>query len=224
MLSTLRHRSLKRPRAGLTVVEVVVALSVLVVAVSIFCQMLVSTARMRSMNRESLLAADAARVAIERLRNEDFATVWRRYNETPSDDPGGAGTGPGARFAVEGLESVEGAPVGMVGRYVFPTRVIAGLQGTGLGGLQLGGGKAAASDSSGGEGAATTYELREDLVDASLGMPRDLDGDNVIDDQDHALDYLILPVRIELEWLSSSGVRRFTITTQLTDFRREEDA
>lgn len=205
-------------------VEVVVALSVMVVAVSIFCQMLVSTARMRSMNRESLLAADAARVAIERLRNEDFASVWRLYNETPSDDPAGAGTGPGMRFGTEGLDSVAGAPAGMVGRYVFPTLVVQELQGSGVGGVQIGGGKAAQSGSSGGSGAPTTYELREDLEDASLGMPRDLNGDNVIDDKDHAHDYLILPVRVELEWESSSGVRRFSITTQLTDFRREEDA
>jgi len=224
MLATLLRRSRSRARAGLTVVEVVVALSVLVVAVSIFCQMLVSTARMRTMNRESLLAADAARVALERLRNEPFAQIWRRYNETPGDDPGGAGSAPGARFAVDGLESVDGAPAGMVGRYVFPTRVVEGLQGTGIGGLQLGGGKAALSGSSGGSGAPTTYELREDLVDASLGMPRDLDGDNVIDDENHALDYLVLPVRVELEWQSASGLRRFSVTTQLTDFRREGDA
>lgn len=224
MLSTLRRRSRDRLQAGLTVVEVVVALSVLVVAVSIFCQMLVSTSRMRTMNRESLLAADAARVAIERLRNEPFSQVWRLYNENPADDPGGAGTGPGARFAVDGLDAIEGAPAGMVGRYVFPTRVTQGLQGTGVGGVQLGGGKAAKSGTSGGAGAVTTYELREDLQDASLGLPRDLDGDNVIDDENHALDYLVLPVRIELEWQSGSGVRRFSITTQLTDFRREEDA
>jgi len=223
MLSTLRRRSRNRLQAGLTVVEVVVALSVLVVAVSIFCQMLVSTTRMRTMNRESLLAADAARVALERLRNVPFEQAWRLYNENPADDPGGAGTGPGQRFAVDGLDAVDGAPAGMVGRYVFPTRVIEGLQGTGIGGVQLGGGKAAQSGSSGGSGAATTYELREDLQEASLGLPRDLNGDNLIDDEDHALDYLVLPVRIELEWRSASGQRRFSITSQLTDFRREED-
>lgn len=212
-----------RASAGLTIVEIVVALSVLVVAVSIFCQMLVSTARMRSMNRESLLAADAARVAIERLRNEPFAQAWRLYNETPSDDPGGAGTAPGPRFAVDGLDSVDGAAEGMVGRYVFPTRRVEGVEGSGVGGLQIGGGKTAQSGASGGSGAVVTYELREDLQDPSLGMPRDLDGDNVIDAKNHALDYLVLPVRIELEWQSSSGVRRFSITTQLTDFRREDD-
>ena len=40
----------------------------------------------------------------------------------------------------------------------------------------------------------------------------------------NALDYLVLPVRVEIQWQSKSGVRRFSIVTQLTDFRREEDA
>lgn len=200
--------------AGLTVVEIVVALSVMVVAVSIFCQMLVSTARMRSMNHESLLAADGARVALERLRNEPFLNVWRLFNEQPSDDPGGASSGPGNRFAVEGLDPVEGAPSGMVGRYYFPTLAVQGTGGSTSGGkvANLGGGGVA----------TTTYKLREDLTDATLGMPRDLNGDNKIDDKDHALDYLILPVRVEIEWQSKTGVRRFSILTQLTDFRREE--
>ena len=210
--------------AGLTVVEVVVALSVMVVAVSIFCQMLVSTARMRSMNHESLLAADGARVALERLRNEPLLNVWRLFNEQPSDDPGGASSGPGNRFAVEGLDPVEGAPSGMVGRYYFPTLAVQGTSGGSLGGdgLTGGGGKTSQGGSSGGSGASTTYKLREDLTDATLGMPRDLNGDNKIDDKDHALDYLILPVRVEIEWQSKTGVRRFSILTQLTDFRREE--
>ena len=211
----VRPRSGTRSRAGLTIVEIVVALSVLVVAVGIFCQMLVSTTRMRSMNRESLLAADGARVALEHLRNHDFLQVWRLYNETPSDDPGGAGVGPGNRFAIDGLESVTGAPPGLVGRYWFPTLTV---QATG-GGITIG--NKTLSGPSGGTSNAT-YQLREDIVDATLGLPRDLDGDNVIDDKNHALDYLLLPVRVEIEWQSATGVRRFSVVTQLTDFRRED--
>jgi hypothetical protein len=208
----------------MTVVEIVVALSVLVVAVSIFCQMLVSTARMRAMNRESLLAADGARVALESLRNRPFLQVWRLFNETSADDPGGAGSGPGNRFAVEGLEAVEGAPNGMVGRYFFPTLVVQATSGSSSGGSGLSGdgGKASTGGASGGSGATPTYQLRENITDATLGMPRDLNGDNKIDDKDHKLDYLVLPVRVEIEWQSKTGVRRFSIVTQLTDFRREE--
>jgi hypothetical protein len=224
MRSIHARRRRTSARAGLTVVEIVVAMSVLVVAVSIFCQMLVSTARMRTMNRESLIAADGARVALERLRNVPFLEVWPRFNESPGDDPGAAGSAPGHRFAIEGLESVEGASAGMVGTYHFPTLVVQGTSGTSFGGgLVSGGGKASTSGSSGGSGATTTYQLREDLVDGTLGMPRDLNGDNKIDDKDHALDYFVLPVRVEIEWQSKTGVRRFSVVTQLTDFRREEE-
>lgn len=47
--------------------------------------------------------------------------------------------------------------------------------------------------------------LSETFVDETLGMPHDLDGDGLIDSADHSTDAIILPVRIELEWLSKSG-------------------
>jgi len=58
-------------------------------------------------------------------------------------------------------------------------------------------------------------ELREDTVDASLGMPRDLNGDGVIDSSDHAKDYLLLPVRIEVEWRGLTGDRSYALHTVL---------
>lgn len=42
--------------------------------------------------------------------------------------------------------------------------------------------------------------LRESADDEGLGMPRDLDGDGQVDGNDHSGDYIILPVRIRLEW------------------------
>jgi prepilin-type N-terminal cleavage/methylation domain-containing protein len=48
-------------------------------------------------------------------------------------------------------------------------------------------------------------QLREDVADAALGMPRDLDGDGAIDTADHAGDYIVLPVRIRVEWASKTG-------------------
>src|SRR5262245_57213433 len=112
------------PRSGISLVEVIVSLSILVVAASIFCQMLLSTTRMRQVNRESALAADAARVVLERMRNEPFLHVYRDYNEDPKDDPGGIGTGRGYLFDVEGLVPVSGAPQGKVGHVYFPTKVV----------------------------------------------------------------------------------------------------
>lgn len=58
-------------------------------------------------------------------------------------------------------------------------------------------------------------ELREDVVDAGLGMPRDLDGDGAIDAADHTGDYAVLPVRVRLSWRGVSGDRNVDLTTIL---------
>ncbi len=50
-------------------------------------------------------------------------------------------------------------------------------------------------------------ELREDVVDANLGMPRDLSGDGIQDVQDHSGDYVLLPVTVRIEWTGPSGDR-----------------
>lgn len=201
--------SVPNPRAGISLVEIVVALSVLVVAASIFGQMLLSTARLRAVNRENVLAADAARVVLERMRNEPFLNIFRDYNQDPKDDPGGNGTGPGYLFDVDGLQPIEGAPGGKVGRITFPAMSVEVTSGAG-------GGK------KGGAIGVTTVQrhLREDYQDAGLGMPRDLDGDNKIDTANHGTNYLVLPVRVTIEWKSGTGARKFEIVTQFGDFRR----
>jgi len=57
--------------------------------------------------------------------------------------------------------------------------------------------------------------LREDVVDRELGMPRDLDLDGFVDGADHAADYEILPIRIELSWRGRNGDRDFAVCTAL---------
>jgi len=47
--------------------------------------------------------------------------------------------------------------------------------------------------------------LREDVVDAKLGMPRDLNGDEQIDGLNHAADYVLLPVHVRIEWKGVAG-------------------
>lgn len=202
-------------RAGLTIVEVIVALSVLVVAASIFCQTLLSTARVRQLNHDNALAADAARVVLERMRNEPYLHIYRDYNEDPKDDPGGTGTGPGNLFDVPGLQPRDDAPQGKVGRITFPSMAVQVTSGGG------GGGKIGLGGSSGGSVTTTEWHLREDVADEGLGMPRDLNGNNVIDTANHSSDYLVLPVRVRIEWKSGAGARRFDIVTQLGDFRKE---
>ena len=90
-------------------------------------------------------------------------------------------------FDVRGLTPREGDPDGRVGRITFPTVDVPGV------GLQL----------------------VETVVDASLGMPRDLNGDGRLENTDRARDYLILPVTIRLEWRGITGDRWLEYDTVL---------
>lgn len=57
--------------------------------------------------------------------------------------------------------------------------------------------------------------LREDLHDPALGMPRDLNGDGIIDSENHARDYLVLPVRVRVRWRGVSGESSFEVCSLL---------
>ena len=58
--------------------------------------------------------------------------------------------------------------------------------------------------------------LREDVVDAELGMPRDLDFDGDVDGANHSDDYLLLPVRVRVAWIGENGLGQIDVTTTLT--------
>lgn len=167
-------------RAGFTVVEVLITLTILLVALRITVQTLASVNRLSPANRETAIATQAAQSALEELRVIPFSTLFALYNDLPDDDPGGIGTAPGASFDVPGLQPRGTDPDGRVGRIEFP--VIAD-------------------------------ELREDVDDRDLGMPRDLNGDGVQDSDDHAADYAILPVRVWIEWAGRSGDRTVQMAT-----------
>ena len=53
-----------------------------------------------------------------------------------------------------------------------------------------------------------------------LGLPRDLNGDLEIDDEDHSGDYLVLPVKVLLRWEGRAGIRQFEMSTMLADIRK----
>jgi len=179
-------------RAGFTFVELAVVMTILLSALLIFSSTVSGVAKQRSVNRETGLAVSAARNMLETLRAEDFAKVYFRYNSDPSDDPDGAGTAPGNRFAVKGLDDAPDSPDGLEGEVIFPTAL------DGAGKLQL----------------------REDVELRALGMPRDLSGDGRIDDQDHGASYFILPVQVRLRWKGSTGVRQYELSTQLCPYNK----
>ena len=148
-----------------------IAMVVLLVALSIFSSTVAATMRMRTSNRDNAVVAEAARIVLETMRDQPFDQLFALYNADPLDDPGGPGTAPGQRFTVLGPKPLPEAPDGMVGEIRFPVVDVSIKD-------------------------EPEWELREDLEDRLLGMPRDLSGDSVTDELDHADDYVRLPVGV----------------------------
>ncbi len=177
----LRNSLPRGSTAAFSLVEAVLVLAILSVAMGLFARTVASSRRLDPIAVETGLAAEAARVAIERLRAHPVDQIVALYNDDPADDPDGAGTAPGPFFDVPGL-----VPVGVngrVGRIEFP---------------------------------AVDGVVREDVANATLGMPRDLSGDGVIDGAEHTSDWVVLPLRVRIEWAPRGGApRRFDIHTMV---------
>lgn len=58
-------------------------------------------------------------------------------------------------------------------------------------------------------------ELREDLVDAKLRTPLDLDLDGAVDGADHSGNYRLLPVLVRVAWQDGEAQRELEIATIL---------
>ena len=201
--------------SGLTLVEIVVVFTLMTVALAMYASTSISTAKMRSMGRESAKASDAARTVIERMHNVEWRQLYATFNADPADDPGGPGTAPGNRFEVPGLEPVTGAESTFVGEIVFPAEEIEVQTIVELGRLDEGGNPIAPVLET-----KTLLQLREDFEDDRLGMPRDLNGDNVIDDLEHAGDYVVLPVRVRVTWAGRLGPQSLELCTMFVEYRR----
>jgi hypothetical protein len=152
---------------------------VLTVAVCGVSGSMVSALALNRVNRETALAQEAVRRVMEEAHGVPFPELFARYNTTAADNPAGVAC-PGRNFAVFGLEPQSGDADGFVGEVTFPTTVVAGVE-----------------------------QLREDFVDAELGMPRDLNGITIAGDDllNHALDYRVLPMRVRVSWRGVNGER-----------------
>ncbi len=158
-------------------------MAILTVSATIYAQTIASSRRLEPIAIEKALASEAARTAIERIRAQPIDQVLALYDADPANDPDGAGTAPGATFAVEGLTPSAGGAA--VGRIEFPL---------------------------------VDGRLAEDLVDDMFGFPRDINGDGAIDALDHRADWVLLPVRVRVEWTPRGGAgstREFEIYTML---------
>ena len=94
---------------------------------------------------------------------------------------------PGPNFAINQLAPNPADPDGIVGQVIFPE-------------LQNG----------------AVWELREDTVDPELGLPMDLNGDGLIDNLDHSGDFVLLPVRLQVQWTGVAGPRTTNLVTLLS--------
>ena len=168
------------------------ALSVLSVALLIFSGSVTGMARQREVNRQSSIAAWAAKNALESLRREEFREVFALFNSDPGDDPGPL-PADGNRFAVAGLDPPPGAVDGMHGEILFPVL----------------------------DNALGIPEVREDLVLPLFGTPRDLSGDSIIDASDHSTDYFLLPVVIRIRWGDRGALRQFDLASVLCNIRMD---
>jgi hypothetical protein len=190
MIRNRRETAYRRSRrSGLTLIEIAVGCVVLVTGALAFAQAMISIERARSHTRDVGRATQAARQVLEGIQSQSFAEAFRAYNGTTADDPGGVGTAPGKNFSVPGLSARGDDPDGFVGEVIFPTP--------------------------NGE----PDVLREATVDSRLGMPRDLNGDGMINPlANYSTTYTILPVRVRVEWVGPGGPGLVELRTLLGNF------
>ncbi|MDZ4774938.1 MAG: hypothetical protein SGI72_17605 [Planctomycetota bacterium] len=175
-------------RGGFTLAEVAMASAVLTIAAGGLMSSIIASMALNRVNNETALAQTYARRAVERLQSVDFASTFASFNANAADDPTGPGTAPGANFDAFGLDPLATDVDGRPGEIIFPTVTI-----------------------------GATQQLREDVNDPALGMPRDLNGDGLPPDAvDHAGDYRVLPVRVRVQWRGATGPRSIVVETLLT--------
>ncbi len=173
-------------RGGFTLLEVLVGGVVLTLGAVGMAGAMLSSLTLQRCESDAAQARVAARRVLEELYASDFREAFALYNESTQDDVGLSLVAQGCNFAVAGLRARSGDTDGQCGRVIFPTLVAGGVE-----------------------------WLREDVIDSALGMPRDLNADGVIDGQNRAADYELLPVRVRVEWRSARGDETFDLETIL---------
>ena len=201
--------STRRCQAGFTLLELMVAVVVIVVA---FFGLLLSLhygSVLNETSRQLRTAHEAAQRALEAVRAYEFAFIYRSFNADTNDDPNGPGTAEwnlsplnevwertggnpsvtarddriGNNFVVAGLEPRGTDPDGVVGVILFPEAADAG--------------NTVLSE----QGQATPpFDM--------FGDPRDLNENGSVNDLNVSDDYKRLPVAVLVQWQGSFGDER----------------
>ena len=169
----------KNRRCGISLLELLIALSAFGITMAALSITQVSTITLSRSNQDESVATDAALSTLETMRDEDnFREIFARWNGTTDDDPDLAtGPSPGNAFDVPGLEPVRNDPDGRVGEIVFPGDGVQLLE----------------------NGFDRKLGMPRDL---DLGS---VDGE--FDALDHKDDYRILPVLVRVRWQGPRGVQ-----------------
>jgi len=200
---------------GLTLVELVVAMAILAIAILALVSSITSSGQIQQNTRERVIAYNAAREIIEKMRVYAVGEVYSRYNSKTSDDTFFTGVHPGNTFHVPRLAAPKTVPA------TWSNTATEAWSATTIGGvLQLDTfGNAIGND---GYGLVTFPEtanvLREDYVDSAMGMPKDLNRDGLVTTADVSQSYKILPVKITVTWRGIGGKdTSIEVNTFLTD-------
>ncbi len=168
----------RRRERGLTLFEVVIALSAMAVGLLTALKCVGWSLNVERVNRESTVAIAEAKRLLGEVRGETEARLFASYDADAANDPDGAGTAPGATIPLPGL-GWSGANASGSCTVFLPF------------------------DSTG--------ALREDLTIPELGLPRDLDGDGVVDSADHRADAIFIPVAVRVRWTGVQGEREIVL-------------
>jgi hypothetical protein len=104
----------------MTMAEVMIAVAIMTLCVSLLSRTISSTAVHTAAKREKAIAVEAAKNVLEDMHNLPFGELFARYNADPTDDPGGPGTAEGPGIEVPLLTPRPDDGDGFVGEVILP--------------------------------------------------------------------------------------------------------
>jgi len=162
--------SFRNLNKAMTLVEVMIALSILAIGIMSVMSALISITALENNNHSEIIAVNVARQKLVEIQTAPFGSAFALF-------------GPGSSAATFSVDQLQGGR----GRIIFPVNA--------------------------------SGKLDETVVDANLGMPQDLNGNNLSTDTDVTGSYTVLPVRIHLQWVSTSSLGELNLNTMLAKLK-----
>jgi Tfp pilus assembly protein PilV len=164
---------------GIMMLDVMVGAAVLGIAVLGTIAAIPTASNLQQGLREREDAYWVLQQKCEELRQLGATEAFQTYNIYTSDAPLGPGTGRPSYFDVAGLQAVN--PDGHAGHISFPIYKM--------------------------KGTTVVIDERQEAPTAALNMPRDLDGDKVLEAEVPADQVFMMPVKVSVEWTGVGGTQ-----------------